>query len=203
MVGVGVAEAQFTAPGVEIGFVFDVARGIGDDRGGFQMVREIIGNRGCAPREVLSRDAVAIEEDILGFQVAAGVGFGHDAGRHVPVERPGGGRSRELLHAVAVNIVDVAGAHAVFRRGRNTILHVEDGGHGVGRVAGDVACCVVLIVGSAAGMDAVIGIGGHAQVLGAALGGILGEQVAPRIVAVAAAPELGSVGAALVGRRRQ
>jgi hypothetical protein len=42
MIGIVVGELELTAPGIIIRFGFDVACGIGDDRSGLQMVREVI-----------------------------------------------------------------------------------------------------------------------------------------------------------------
>src|SRR5581483_8455630 len=42
MIGVTVSKLEFTAPGIVIRFRFDIASGISDDRGGLEIVGEII-----------------------------------------------------------------------------------------------------------------------------------------------------------------
>jgi len=67
MVGIVVDELKLAAPGIEIGFTLDVSRGVGNDRSGFEMIREIVKNAIGA----LAGDALAIEEHIFVGQVSA------------------------------------------------------------------------------------------------------------------------------------
>ena len=68
MIGIAIEELKFPTPRIVIRFRFGSANRIGDHRCGFQMIREIVGNRIAG--KVLSRYAFTIEEDIFGLQVA-------------------------------------------------------------------------------------------------------------------------------------
>ena len=82
------------------------------------MVREII-SHGVA-RKILAGGPLAVEEDVFGFKRAGQIGFGDNAGRHVPVKRAaGGGIAVRLADAVAVAVIGVGvtggAGEAVFR----------------------------------------------------------------------------------------
>ena len=56
------------------------------------MVREVIEDAARAGGTVAVGHSLAVKEDVFGFQGAGQVALGHNAGRHVPVERAVGGQ---------------------------------------------------------------------------------------------------------------
>src|SRR5258708_4942576 len=58
-----VDELEFATPWVIVRFVQNRPCSVGDHRSGLQMVGEVVGNRAC--REISSRHALAVEEDVL------------------------------------------------------------------------------------------------------------------------------------------
>src|SRR5262249_13937525 len=156
--------------------------GIGNNRGGLQMIREVVSNRVAG--KVFARDTLAGEEHILRLQNTVEVRFRNDARRHVPVQCPG--RTIGLLHAIAVGVVGV-GITAGAGDAALLVVGVVLAAGVVGHVAGSV----VLVVGAGDSVHPVPHIGGCAHVLGAALGDRLLQQVAPGVIGVAVPPVLG------------
>ena len=188
VVGVVGDELQLAAPGVIIRVGHDHASGIGNDRSGLQMVREVIEHAARAVDPVAAGHALAVKEDIFAFDGPAEIGFGHHSGRHVPVERGAGGRGRRrrrnFFHPIAVAVINIAVAGSA---GDAVFLIVGIGLGGRRRVEYHVAGGVILVV-SARGVNPVMRVGGDTQMLSPALGlGFVGEA-APRVVAVAVAP---------------
>lgn len=61
MIGVVRDELKFSAPRVEIGFALDVSQRIGNHRGGFEVVGEIVESAVRA----LAGDPLTVEEDVF------------------------------------------------------------------------------------------------------------------------------------------
>ena len=67
------------------------------------MIGEIVENRVIG--KVFAGHALAIEEDILRFEIPAQVALGHNARRHVPINRSGA--AVRFLDTIAIGIVGV------------------------------------------------------------------------------------------------
>ena len=117
--------------------------------------------------EVLACDALAVEEDIFGFQIAGKIGFGNDAGRHVPVQgaRAGAG----FLYAIAIGVIGVG--EDPLRRGGS----------------GDSVLRVVAVAGKL-----IIGEGGSTEEFASACAGNFGlvGEITPGIVRSRCCPSI-------------
>src|SRR5262252_7722715 len=141
------------------------------------MIREVVEDAACTVHTVAASNALAVKEHILRLKRAAEIRFGHNARRHVPVQRPGA--PVRFLNPVAVGIVCIR----VPAGPGDAVLGIVGVVLAAG-VVGHVAGGIVLVVGSVGGVHAVPGIGGRCHVLGVALGYRLREQVAPGVISV-------------------